>query len=883
VSLGNLHLRPDEYSEREVVWRRAHDFSIEIDSGAGAWHAGHVTSILPATPVLVVGTNKGGVWLLTHRPDAIPRSSDWEALPLSFDWDDPNINSLAWGPDGRQHVYVGCRGGALYLIRLDPVAGGFNYVDSSAVQGPAGGGINALLLEPSSRRLVAGTDYGLWWSTIPADPADAASYSWHNVPVPTGSPASWRSLAFYTDATISGLAAGPGGAVLVAVSGPDSPGWLFRGDWTDVGLDLKRAKIPNLSFGSFLNTSIASCGTNRQSAWAMTTFDSEHVGAILHTANGGENWTQLALPEAALVPPVPGGEHALSGHALWYCNCIAASPADPNLVAVGWTSGPFFGRLNGDSMAWTLPTDNVNTPHLHADLHALEFSGSPSDPNLLYVGTDGGVSYTDDLGGSYRSDYNRHLTNLEFYGNDLGVSDVEPGLFGGGTQDNGNVFGDAVATRKLREPEGGDGGAVRFLANRSVVRWWNGQPQVVVSAWDPVAGWFSSQASVVSAAGAGGAGLTMPVFDPVRSPSFKDARGRLMYACAGSGSGVYGLFAATDGTQAEFDLLATIAGAAMTSVASADGSAVVAGTTDGRIFFVDSATGSVTETDMTMAAVPGASIDRLVWVDRDQHYALAQGHVLRFTGLPGWEPLSGGPDGACRAIDVARRQHRRGLFNLRLGGRLFAATDSAVFVSDDDGTTWTDASAGLPRTPHVSDIRVAAHENGEQWVYLASDGWGVWRAEVDDVRVTHHVAELTPHQIEILFGIINDGGGVGVTPSGHGVHVPPRQPVREILTALVILELSAYLPGNEHATIRKSSLTAISNVAAIELGPKLRARSSLNRERFESAPPSRRAELTRQERQVLDTWQPSAPSTIEREPFGLDGSVVPEVPGGQDG
>ena len=69
-----------------------------------------------------------------------------------------------------------------------------------------------------------------------------------------------------------------------------------------------------------------------------------------------------------------------------------------------------------------------------------------------------------------------------------GVSQRIPGLFGGGTQDNGNLWGVSDATRPvvpLRQLDGGDGGPMRFLDNGLLVRTWNGQATVQGVPWDP--------------------------------------------------------------------------------------------------------------------------------------------------------------------------------------------------------------------------------------------------------------------------------------------------------------------------------------------------------------------------------------------------------------
>jgi hypothetical protein len=238
IGASELGLLRQRYAERASGWQRAHTFGIEIDQAQDAWNAGHVNAILSAGPIAIVGTNHGGVWLVSPpRPDAIPQTTDFEAVSLSFGWDQPDIQALCYGPDGKRHVYAGCGGGGgLYLIDSNPVAGGLEFVDSWPLPAPPAGDINALLADSELRRIIIGTANGLWWSSIPADPADT-SYSWQNAPVPNGiSGPRRRHVPFYTDATIVGLARGPQQTVLVAVKGVDSPGWLFYGIWSGQNL-----------------------------------------------------------------------------------------------------------------------------------------------------------------------------------------------------------------------------------------------------------------------------------------------------------------------------------------------------------------------------------------------------------------------------------------------------------------------------------------------------------------------------------------------------------------------------------------------------------------------------------------------------------------------
>jgi hypothetical protein len=53
---------------------------------------------------------------------------------------------------------------------------------------------------------------------------------------------------------------------------------------------------------------------------------------------------------------------------------------------------------------------------------------------------------------------------------------------------------------------------------------------------------------------------------------------------------------------------------------------------------------------------------------------------------------------------------------------LIAATDSRVYTSEDGGGSWMDASQGLPKRPHRSDLRFVAQPSGQKFLYLSTFG-----------------------------------------------------------------------------------------------------------------------------------------------------------------
>src|SRR5262249_15695899 len=133
-------------------------------------------------------------------------------------------------------------------------------------------------------------------------------------------------------------------------------------------------------------------------------------------------------------------------------------------------------------------------PHVHDDVHALIFDSADPTGRTLFVGSDGGLAVTRDLGASFTSEYNPHLLTLQFAG--LGREFYRlmsafagvRGLVGGGLQDNGIVYAHLGSNDEAwHQIIGGDGNLMLFVAtghalfynghdpnDRFVARKWNG-------------------------------------------------------------------------------------------------------------------------------------------------------------------------------------------------------------------------------------------------------------------------------------------------------------------------------------------------------------------------------------------------------------------------
>ncbi len=386
-----------------VRWGQADSLAIQIDENADAWQSGRVIDVLALdSGGLLVGTETGGVWSVT---------SVGQALPLSNDWDDPDITALVFGPDGSRHFYAGCGGsnGALYETDTsDPLP----ILAWRQITIPMQtGAIYRVGVLRNSRRIVLACQNGVWWSPIPAAPSARGMYNWQQAPgLPGG--------------TYSGLAVGPNDTFAVALWGPQNcPGTatltgIFTGAWTSGNLQMTCSTINGVTVSQVSWISLASCDSNRNVMYALTTDSNGQFLAALRSNDGGRNWNATGQ--------TLDGNHSArwtirslfgdSGSGGWFKH-ISVSPSNTETVAFG-SLNPFISTNGGQNWRalggqWTNPETLTFTPHHHADVHVIYFD--PNNNRRLHIASDGGVATSSDLGGTFSSFFNRQLLTLQFY------------------------------------------------------------------------------------------------------------------------------------------------------------------------------------------------------------------------------------------------------------------------------------------------------------------------------------------------------------------------------------------------------------------------------------------------------------------------------------
>jgi len=738
-------------------WRQAHRFAILKDSGLGdsgnkdareSWGSGAVNAVVADGRIAIVGTRSAGVWLINPEFSASPQTQNFPAESLSYGWEHRQIAALEWGPERPRFVFAAttakARDQALFLLEFKIRLGGLDYVGTTAlVRHSDMGAIRGLVYLDQPRVLVAATDAGVWWTKVPLDARQVTLFRWA------------RCIDGLNDDEFSCIAP-IGNNATVAVAGVSfarnrlAHSALYCGTWTGAGFSFIESVVPQ---GIQLpECRISSCAVDRAHAYAVSPdAGNDGIGALLQSTNGGNSWS------AASIPPGAGEQGG-------YNMCIVAHPTIRETVVMGWQHGAFLSTNAGQS--WQL------RPAPHSDLHALVFVEQGAGMEYgLFVGSDGGLAFSGDLGTTWDTRYNKHLLGLEIYsphdggpaGNDTNpfdVSDVVPGLIACATQDNGNLWcavDDLVSEIVLpweafQQIDSGDGASTLLMADQtalcSIARM-SGVDTVRSRAFKgTLPRFFEANSSPIPVAGLGQPIENLAALGKPRVAGL-ERNGAAFLAVAGKERTLYVLWR-TPGTLGEFERVAHLDDGRVTCVATFDGSEILAGTNMGRIFACNHATGSIVEQTVDPENA-GAAIIQLLWALPDARFALNNsGRLLKWDGQV-WQVIANGPQRAVSGIEFAPQF---------AGGVLFAATEYGVLLSRDRGATWSRASDGLPRNSAGRDLKIGS-SGGRHYLYLSTYGWGVFRADITD-RVSVQIRIPRHDLIRRLLPIVEERGGIEI-------------------------------------------------------------------------------------------------------------------------
>ncbi|MBS1251230.1 MAG: Xyloglucanase Xgh74A [Anaerolineales bacterium] len=445
------------------------------------------------------------------------------------------------------------------------------------------------------------------------------------------------------------------------------------------------------------------------SGWGPIIDEQGQVGSgVFMSEDGGQNWAALNA----------------GGYCGEQCSYDSVVVADPTNADVLYAGGIHLFKSTDGGQNWSQISCNP-TSSIHADQHALLVD--PTHPNIVYSGNDGGVFKSTDGGNSWTS-MNTGLELTQFIG--IALHPTDPNIILGGTQDNGtNLFKGQAVWDHVQDGDGGFTAIDPAHPNTMYAQYYNLSGQQIGPTRSDTGGGldtfkflgtFKSQNQIVEDHGFDLNDRVL-FYAPI---ALDPSNSAILYY------GTHRLYKSTNrGEQwtAITDDLSNGRGAISTiAIAPSNPRTIYAGASDGNIAVTTD--GSTFQS--AASSIPNRFVSRIVvhpsnpstaWAALsgfDETTPGAPGHVFKtIDGGSSWTNASAGlPNLPVNALtlDPANPDN------------LYAATDLGVYRSTDGGANWSRYSAGLP---NVVVYDLAFNANTRRLV-AGTFGRGIWQVNL---------------------------------------------------------------------------------------------------------------------------------------------------------
>jgi len=620
--------------------------------------------------IIFVGTASGGLWKSTDGGSSWSTSTDnlnvLGVTSVVIDPANPNIMYIATG-DGDMPFRP------VYSLGVLKSTDGGNTWNSTGLSWTVTQNrfISKLLIHPTnSNILLAATDIGVYKTSD-------AGVNW-----PQTQAGNFKDLEF-----------NPSNPAIVYVCGTQ----FYRSNNTGDSFTLITSGLPAASAVNRMAIAVTPANASYVYLVAGNASNSAYNGLYQSTTNGASFTLKSSSPN------ILGGDiNGSLGNCgtpnnppcgqSWYDLAIAVSPTNANEVYVGgvniWKSTDG-GSIWSIKSHWTYPPTTV--PYVHADIHALDFSGS-----TLYSGNDGGLFKTTN-GGSSWTDLSAGLSIMQFYR--IGGFPANPNLIYGGAQDNGINRYNGAWTHVF----GADGMECIIDPNNSNLVYISSQNGDLRKSTD---GGNSFNSILQNGITGAGAWVTPFVMDPTNS--------QMLYA------GFQNIWKTTNGGASWFTI-SSFTGGSFDALAVAPSNTNFIYASSGNTIFRTS-TGGGTWTNIT-AGLPNLAITyiavseidhRKLWVTLSGYFAGNKVYASTDSGAT-WTNFSGAlPNLPFNCIAYANSSNDE----LYIGG------DIGIYYRDNTMADWQLFNTGLPNVI-IKELQV--HKDSGTLV-AATHGRGLWRS-----------------------------------------------------------------------------------------------------------------------------------------------------------
>ncbi|MFN8288072.1 MAG: T9SS type A sorting domain-containing protein [Chitinophagales bacterium] len=385
----------------------------------------------------------GGMWKSTDG------GSTWTSLPQWKQW--LAVSCITQGPGPDYPIYVGTGEGLAQIVGTSFNSGSMGngifkldandvpvqitpdaFTGNSLDPNDAWSAVNRIAVNPTDgTQILAATQNGLYYTSD-------GGVNWALATLPAGTGGSSADVKWSHDGTNVFAVVGSNKIIVRSLNGGLS--WTRVSSTNNQGFPATQGRIE-----------VAIAPSNSAVVYAAIATTSGATYAVYRSGDNGDTWTNIGS-KGPLFDPFGSNNQG------WYDNVIAVSPADPNKVYMGGVDFYTWSDQGGWKLADAgLGSSPIDPNYIHPDKHCITIADS--DPNLMYIGCDGGVYKSTSAVSKFPfpefSVKNRGYNVTQMYS----VAAAITGEVMGGAQDNGtnyvNFLGNTPKAAKM--VIGGDG------------------------------------------------------------------------------------------------------------------------------------------------------------------------------------------------------------------------------------------------------------------------------------------------------------------------------------------------------------------------------------------------------------------------------------------